>query len=113
MPACWCRARTSRCGTARAAGFPARGHRRGRYCRTARWRKRAGLAPWPALDRVLQDRASCGRLLPSILFAQPTDQIVDVRRHALIDDVVIHGAQLLTDAGFDLAAEAAFRPLGV
>src|SRR5579862_5692403 len=40
-----------------------------------------------------------------VLIAQAADQIGDMRRHALIDDVVVHRAQLLTDLGLDLTAQ--------
>ena len=45
----------------------------------------------------------------SVLLAEPADKIADVLRHALADDVVVHGAQLLPDPGLDLAAQTGFR----
>src|SRR5580698_1787040 len=41
----------------------------------------------------------------SVLIAQAADQIGDMLRHALIDDVVVHRPQLLADLGLDLAAQ--------
>ncbi len=43
-----------------------------------------------------------------VLIAQSPNQIGEMRRHALIDDVVINGAQLLADAGLNLPAESRF-----
>src|SRR5208283_1594947 len=103
MPACWSRAETSRYAQARAARSPAPDRRRDRYCRTTRWRTRAGSARSPALDRVSQDRASCR---PIILVAQPANQVGDMLRHAFVDDLVVHGAQLLPDARLHLAPKA-------
>src|SRR5579863_143323 len=104
MPACWCRARTSRYERARATASPAPGRRRGRYCRTARWQTRAGSARWREPDRVSQGRASCW---PSILVlvTQAANEVGDVVGHALIDDVVVHGAQLLADPRLNFPAQ--------
>src|SRR6202040_2948957 len=41
----------------------------------------------------------------SVLIAQAADQIGDMLRHALIDDVVVHRPQLLADLGLDLTAQ--------
>jgi len=38
-----------------------------------------------------------------ILVAEPPDEILNVLWHALVDDVVVHGAQLLADSGLNLA----------
>src|SRR5580693_2185623 len=108
MPACWCRARRNRCARAHAAASPAPDRRRGRYCRTTKWRTRAGSARWRALDRVSWGRASCVPCFQSwlsVLIAQAADQIGDMLRHALIDDVVVHRPQLLADPGLDLTAQ--------
>src|ERR1700688_3989011 len=110
MPACWCRARRSRYAQAPAAASPAPDRRRGRYCRTMKSRTRAGLARCRALGRVSQDQASCLCLPPSILVlvTQAANQIGEMVRHALIDDVVVHRAQLLPDPGLNLTAQACF-----
>jgi hypothetical protein len=44
----------------------------------------------------------------SVLIAQAADQIGDMLRHALIDDVVVHRAQLLADLGLDLTSQPCF-----
>src|SRR5580704_15038166 len=114
MPACWCRARRNRCARARATASPAPGRRRGRYCRTTRWQTRAGSARWIALGRVSQGQASLRRASGfSVLIAQAADQIGDMVRHALIDDVVVHGPQLLADLGLDLTAQSCLGFRGI
>src|SRR5580658_6060463 len=99
MPACWCRVETSRYAPAPGAASPAPDRRRGRYCRTARWQRRAGSAQCRGPDRVSRGRASLLTGPPSILIlvAEPANQIGEVVWHALTDDVVVHGAQLLAD----------------
>jgi hypothetical protein len=47
------------------------------------------------------------------LIAQAADQIGDMLRHALIDDVVVHRPQLLADLGLDLAAQSCLGFRGV
>src|SRR6202043_2148074 len=47
--------------------------------------------------------------LASVLFAQAADQVGDMRRHALIDDVVVHGPQLLSDLGLNLSSQPCLR----
>jgi hypothetical protein len=39
-----------------------------------------------------------------ILVAQPANQVRDVLRHPLIDDIVVQGAQLLPNARLNLSA---------
>src|ERR1700678_2372380 len=90
----------NQCAQARAATSPAPGRRRDRHCRTAIWRRRADSAPLPALDRVWRDRASCH---PIILVTKSFHEIGDMRRHALADDIVVHGPELLPDAGLHFA----------
>src|SRR5579862_7415976 len=101
MPACWCRARRNRCARARATASPAPDRRRGRYCRTTRWRTRAG-SSFIATSLWL-----------SVLIAQAADQIGDMLRHALIDDVVVHRPQLLADLGLDLTAQSCLGFRGI
>ena len=43
----------------------------------------------------------------SVLLAQPANQIGDVLRHAFLDDIVVHGAQLVADSGLNLGIQAA------
>jgi hypothetical protein len=49
----------------------------------------------------------------SVLIAQAADQIGDMLRHALVDDVVVHRPQLLADLGLDLAAQPCLGFRGV
>src|SRR5579863_9906081 len=114
MPACWCRARTSRYAPAPAAASPAPGRRRGRCCRTARSQRRASSVRWRGLGRVSRDRASLLTGPPSILVlvAQPANQIGEVRGHALINDLVVHCAQLLADPRLDFPAQTGFGLVG-
>src|SRR5277367_2679916 len=44
----------------------------------------------------------------SILVVETGEQLVDVIRHTLADDVVVHGSQLLPDPGLDLSAKTRF-----
>src|SRR5580704_10514393 len=50
-----------------------------------------------------------GPLSILVLIAQAANQIGDMLRHALIDDIVVHSAQLLSDPGLDLATQTRFR----
>src|SRR5581483_11548015 len=104
MPACWCRARMSRYGRARATAFPAPGRRRGRYCRTAKSRMRASSARSRGLGRVWRGQASYWHSI-LILIAQAADEVGQVRGHAFIDYVVVNGAELLPDPSLDFATQ--------
>src|SRR5277367_3507709 len=50
---------------------------------------------------MLPDPLSISPLSTLVLIAQAANQIGDVLRHALIDDFVVHRAQLLSDPGLD------------
>src|SRR4029077_4669667 len=72
-----------------------------------------GSAPWPALDRVSQGRASCAQSVSAlVLVAQPANQIDDMWGDTLIDNVVVQGPQLLPDASLNLPAQASFGLMG-
>src|SRR5262249_29738690 len=78
-------------------------------------RRRANWAPPRALRLVPWDRDSFVPLLLALLIKFP-EQINEALRHALIDHVCVHGAQLLPDLDLDLAAQldlAFFRLLHV
>jgi DNA-directed RNA polymerase specialized sigma24 family protein/AmiR/NasT family two-component response regulator len=49
----------------------------------------------------------------AVLVAEPTNKIGDVLRHALIDDVVVHGPQLLADPRLNFPAQTCFGLVGV
>src|ERR1700728_13648 len=115
MPACWCRAGMSRYAPAPAAASPAPDRRHGRYCRTARWQRRASSALWRGLGRVSRGRASWLTGPPSILVlvAEPANQIGEVLGHPLTDHVVVHGAQLLADPRLNFAAQTSLGFVGI
>ena len=48
------------------------------------------------------------RACPQSCSLSRRDKISDLRRHALLDNVVVHGSQLLSDPGLDLSAQAGF-----
>src|SRR5579864_1774106 len=104
MRTCWCRAGRSRYWRARAEVSPAPGRPRDRRFHTGRSRMRGGLAP-------LRERL-CGPTRPSaslpILFLitlEAIDQFVKPVRDALIDDIVVHGAQLLAETSLHVPAQ--------
>src|SRR3984893_19228304 len=43
-----------------------------------------------------------------VLIAEAANEVGEMRRHALIDEVVVHGAQLLPDTGLHLPAQTGF-----
>src|SRR6185437_479462 len=94
----------NRYSQAPSTGFPAPGRRRDRRSRKARSRRRADLAP--------RRGRLCGltRPLPLVpvlaaVVVETIEKVVETVRNALVQDLVVHGAQLLPETGLDVAAQ--------
>src|SRR6185437_16528420 len=106
MPTCSCRAGTTRCWRARARASLAPNHPRDRHSRRARSRKPEGSVrhrEW--LSGLIRPLPSA-RILASVC-VQPVKQLTEPVRYTLVHHIVVHGAQLLAEAGLNVAAELA------
>src|ERR1043165_9659597 len=102
MQPCWCRAGRIRYWRARAKASPARDRRHDRRSRRGRSRMREDWAP--RLARLCGLTRPC--LLPVLISTvDAIDQAGKAVRYALIDHVIVHGAQLLPETSLGLAAQ--------
>src|SRR5450830_1533121 len=88
---------------ARAASSPAPGRPRGPRSRTARSRRRAGLAP--RRERLCVPTRPWALVLILAIAVETIEQFGKPVRYTLVHHVVVHGAQLLAEPGLYFAPE--------
>src|SRR5947207_11153767 len=88
----------NRCWRSREAASPAPDRPPGPRCRTTRSQRRAGSGRPSTSDHVTWGlAASFGPFVFFLLFIELPQHLVETLRHPLVDDTVVHGAELLAD----------------